>query len=325
MQMRRFGRTGLKVSALCLGGNSFGWTTDEAASFLVLDAYVAGGGNFIDTADAYSRWVPGNKGGESETIIGSWLKSRGNRAGVIIGTKGFVQTGPGANERGLSRVHLMHAVEGSLGRMQTDYIDLYMSHFDDLETPQEETLRAYEDLIRHGKVRYIGAGHYSPVRLMRALWTSDKHGWARYESIEPEYNLFTRAIYEGDLESVVIDQGLAVITRSSLASGFLTGKYRRGSELPQSLRVPEVQRLYATERGFSILDELDKVAAQHNATVAQIALAWIMARPSVTAPIASATSIAQVQELVQATQIRLSPESLDALNAVSRPPDPIAG
>jgi aryl-alcohol dehydrogenase-like predicted oxidoreductase len=311
------GRTGLKLSQLCLGSNCFGWTIDEATSSAVLDAYVEAGGNFIDSSDSYSRWVPGHKGGEAEAIIGNWFAQGGKRSSIVVATKGYGPTGTGANERGLSRVHLMHAVEGSLRRLQTDYIDLYMSHFDDLDTPQDETMRAYEDLVTQGKIRYIGVGHFTPIRLMRALWTSDRHDWVRYESIEPEYNLFTRDIYEPELESICVDQGLGVITRSSLASGFLSGKYRRNAPTPQSLRAPDVTTRYMNDRGFAILAEVDRVAAEHDATVAQVALAWVMARPSITAPITSATSVDQLHELVRATEITLTADAVEALNRVS--------
>jgi aryl-alcohol dehydrogenase-like predicted oxidoreductase len=232
----------------------------------------------------------------------------------------------------LTRLNLMRTVEGSLRRLQTDYVDVFLSHYDDRETPQEETLQAYDELIRQGKVRYLGAGsgagyvhslpegparQYTAVRLMRALWISDKNNWARYDAIEPEYNLFTRLMYEQDLEEVCQDQELAVMTRSSLASGFLSGKYRRAAAIPVTQRAGEVQKLYFGDRGFAILDELDKVAAEYNATVSQIALAWIMARPSITAPIASATSTAQMEELVGASELPLRPESIQALNKVS--------
>ncbi len=317
MLMRRLGRTGLKVAPLCLGGNPFGWTVDQAGSFAVLDAYVEAGGNFIDTADAYSRWVPGNSGGESETILGHWLAARGNRAGVVIGTKVFSPMGSGPNDRGLSRVHIMQAVEASLKRLQTDYIDLYMSHYDDPEVPQEETLRAHDDLVRQGKVRYVGASNYSAWRLIRALWVSDKHDYARYESLQPRYNLFDREPYERELEAACLDQGLGVICYYALASGFLSGKYRRGAALPSSPRAAGIEKAYMNDRGFAILDELDKVASQQKASVAQVALAWLMARPSITAPITSATTPEQVKELMGATELTLSPESIEALDRVS--------
>jgi aryl-alcohol dehydrogenase-like predicted oxidoreductase len=339
MKMRRFGRTDLKIASLALGGNAFGWTADEAASFAVLDAYADAGGNYVDTSGTYSRWAPGNQGGESETIIGKWLKGRGNRASMVIATKGFAATGPGPNERGLTRDNLVRTVENSLRRLQTDYIDVFLSHYDDRETPQEETLQAYDELVRQGKVRYLGAGsgagyvhslpegrarQYTAVRLMRALCISDKNNWARYDAIEPEYNLFTRVMYEQDLEEVCQDQQLGVMTRSSLASGFLSGKYRRAAAMPVTQRASEVEKLYFNDRGFAILDELDRVAADYNATVPQIALAWIMARPSITAPIASATSTVQLKEIVAATELTLRPESIQSLNNVSDTPPGLA-
>ncbi|MGH2363620.1 MAG: aldo/keto reductase [Chloroflexota bacterium] len=317
MQMRRLGQTGLKVAPLCLGGNPFGWTVDEAQSFAVLDAYAEGGGNFIDTADAYSMWVPGNSGGESEAILGSWLKSRGNRRAMVVGTKVYSPMGKGPNDRGLSRQHIMQAVEDSLRRLQTDYIDLYMSHYDDPETPLEETLRAYDDLVRQGKVRYIGASNHSAWRLTRALWVSDKQGWVRYESLQPRYNLVDREPYERDLEAACQEQGLGVITYYGLASGFLSGKYRKGAPLPKSGRAAAVERGYMNDRGFAILDQVERAALAHSATPAQVALAWVLARPSITAPIASATTPEQVRDLLGAAEVTLSAESLAALDAAS--------
>jgi aryl-alcohol dehydrogenase-like predicted oxidoreductase len=341
MQLRRrLGRTGLEVAPLCLGGNVFGWTADERASFAVLDAYVEAGGNYIDTSGSYSRWAPGNTGGESETIIGKWLKSRGSRSRMVIATKAFSATGPAPHERGLSRFNVMRSIEDSLRRLQTDYVDVFLSHYDDRETPQEETLRVYDELIQEGKVRYLGAGagagyihqlnpegparQHTAVRLMRALWISDKNNWPRYDAIEPEYNLFTRVIYEQDLEEVCQDRELGVITRSSLASGFLSGKYRKGAAVPETQRAAEVQKLYFNDRGFAILDELDRVAAEYGVTVPQIALAWIMARPSITAPIASATSVDQLREIVGAAEIRLDPGAIATLTRVSDSPPQLA-
>jgi aryl-alcohol dehydrogenase-like predicted oxidoreductase len=317
MEMRRLGRTGLKVAPLCLGANVFGWTCDEAASYAVLDAYVDGGGNFIDTADAYSVWAPGNTGGESESILGRWLRARGRRSAVVIATKVEARMGPGANDAGLSRQHIMSAVEDSLRRLQTEYIDLYQAHNDDPETPLDETLRAFDDLMHQGKVRYIGASNYSAWRLMRALWESDRHGFARYASIQPFYNLAAREGYERDLEPMCREMQIGVITYSALASGFLSGKYRAGEPLPTSPRAGGVQKRYMNERGFAVLTEVSRVAAEHNATPAQVALAWQMARPGITAPIASATTVAQTRELLGATTLRLPEEAIVALDAVS--------
>jgi aryl-alcohol dehydrogenase-like predicted oxidoreductase len=317
MLIRRLGRTGLKVTALCLGGNVFGWTADEPTSFAVLDAYVEGGGNFIDTADSYSRWAPGNKGGESEAILGRWMRERRNRDQVIIATKVESPMGDGPNDRGLSRQHIMAGVEASLRRLQTEYIDLYQAHNDDPDTPLDETLRAFDDLVRQGKVRYIGASNYRSWRLTRALWASDKNGLARFESLQPFYNLVEREEYERELESLCLDQEVGVIPYSSLASGFLTGKYRADQPLPSSQRAGGVQRRYMNERGFAALQAVIEVARDHNATPAQVALAWLIARPGMTAPIASATSVEQTRELLGATELTLDAESIAKLDAAS--------
>src|SRR5512134_2965618 len=275
MEMRKLGRTGLKVAALCLGGNTFGWTTDQKASEAVLDAYVEAGGNFIDTADVYSRWAPGNKGGESETALGLWLSARKNRGAVIIATKVMGAMGPGPNDTGLSRAHIMEGVEASLRRLQTDYIDLYQAHWDDRDTPLDETLRAFDDLVRQGKVRYIGASNYHAWRLARALWESDKHGYARYECLQPKYNLVFRDEYERELEPLRLEQSVGVIPSSSLGSGFLSGKYRRGADLPATARAGGVQKAYMTDRGFAVLEAIEEVAARAGATPAQVALSWL--------------------------------------------------
>jgi len=317
MEPRRLGRTGLKVAPLCLGGNVFGWTADEQASFAVLDAYVEGGGDFIDTADSYSRWVPGHVGGESETVVGKWLKARANRDSVVVVTKVGSGMGDGHHQRGLSRRWIMEAVEHSLRRLQTDYIDLYLSHWDDLDTEPEETMRAFDDLVRAGKVRYVGTSNISTWRLMKSQWEADRHGWSRYEAIQPLYNLARREPFEREMQAVCRDQGLGVITYSSLASGFFSGKYRSGRSLPDSARATGVQRGYMNEQGFRILDAVDAVAANLNATPAQVALAWIMARPTITAPVASATSPEQVRELLGAAELTLDPEALRMLDAAS--------
>lgn len=317
METRRLGRTGLKVAPLCFGGNVLGWTTDERTSFAVLDAYVEGGGNFIDTADSYSRWVPGHVGGESEAVLGRWMRERGNRARIVVATKVGNPMGDGPNDRGVSRARIMDSVEQSLRRLQTDYIDLYQAHIDDRDTPLEETLRAFDDLIRQGKVRYIGASNYSAWRLATALWTSDKHGYARYETLQPRYNLAAREEYERELEPLCQEQGIGVITYSSLASGFLSGKYRAGQPLPSSARAQGVQRGYMNERGFAILDAVERVAREQGATPGQVALAWILARPAITAPIASTTSVEQTRELLGAADVRLSAETLAILDAAS--------
>ncbi len=317
MEPRTMGRTGLFVAPICLGGNVFGWTIDEPTSFKVLDAYVAGGGGFIDSADVYARWAPGNDGGESETVLGNWLRERGNRDKLIIATKGGSPMDDSPHMKGLSRRRIIAAVDASLKRLKTDYIDLYQSHQDDRNTPLEETLRAYSDLIQAGKIRYIGASNYSAWRLTRALWESERHNFPRYETIQPPYHLLNRADYERELEPLCQELGVGVITYSSLASGFLTGKYRRDGALPNSQRAGGVQQRFMNDRGFAILDAVEGVAKAHNATSTQIALAWILSRPGMTAPIASATSVEQVGELLGAAEITLSADDLTALDTAS--------
>ena len=314
MLMRKLGRTGLRVSALCLGGNTFGWTTDQKASEAVLDAYVEAAGNFIDTADVYARWAPGNKGGESETALGVWMTARRNRHTVLIATKVMGPMGPGPNDTGLSRQHIMEGVEASLRRLQTDYIDLYQAHWDDKETPLEETLRAFDDLVRQGKVRYIGCSNYPAWRLTRALWVSDRHGYARYECLQPKYNLVIRDEYERELEPLCLEQGVGVIPYSSLGSGFLSGKYRSGEALPKTARAAGVEKTYMHERGFRVLAAVEKVAAAANATPAQVSLSWLAHRPGITAPIASATTVVQLEELVGGIELKLDAEATAALD-----------
>src|SRR5262245_15630176 len=315
--MRRLGRTGLRVAALCLGGNTFGWTTDQKTSEAVLDSYVEGGGNFVDTADVYSRWVSGHTGGESETVLGAWLKARGNRHAVIVATKVMGPMGPGPNDTGLSRLHIVQAVEASLRRLQTDYIDLYQAHWDDRDTPLDETLRAFDDLVRQGKVRYIGASNYHAWRLTRALWESDRRGYVRYESIQPKYNLVFRDEYERELEPLCREQEVGVITYSSLASGFLSGKYRADRELPSTARATGVKKNYMNERGFAVLGAVEDAAKKVGATPTQVALAWIAHRPGITAPIASATSIDQLREILAALDLHLDAETSGALDRAS--------
>lgn len=315
MEKRNLGRSELKVTPLCLGGNVFGWTADEATSFDILDTYLEGGGNFVDTADVYSRWVPGHKGGESETILGRWIKDRHNRDKVIIATK--LGSPMGENARGLSRRYIMEAVEASLSRLQTDYIDLYQAHNDDQDTPFEETLDAFDELVRQGKVRAIGASNISAARLEEALSVSKQHNFARYESIQPPYSLVSRTTYEGTLEEVALREEVGVITYSSLASGFLTGKYRAGADLPSSPRAQGIKTKYMNEHGYTILNELDRIASKYNATPTQVALAWIITRPGITAPIASATSITQTRELMGTLKLQLDKASLEALDRLS--------
>ena len=314
MTTRTLGTSALKVSPLCLGGNVFGWSADEQTSFAILDALVAAGFNFVDTADVYVRWEPGCKGGESETIIGNWLKRTGNRSKVIIATKVGMEMGP--DDKGLSKAYIFRAVERSLQRLQTDYIDLYQSHQDDQSTPLEETLDAFAQLIRQGKVRVIGASNYTADRLAAALEVSDRHGLPRYEALQPYYNLCERARYEPSLEPLCLEKELGVIPYFSLASGFLTGKYRSEADLSKSRRGPGVKK-YLNERGFRILAAVDQVAQNLHATPGKVALAWLLARPSVTAPIASASSVEQLRDLIDATTLKLDAQSIELLNQSS--------
>jgi len=315
MEKRRIGRSDLMVPPLCFGGNVFGWTADEATSFALLDALVAAGFTFIDTADVYSAWAPGNKGGESEAIIGKWMKARGNRDRLVIATKVGMEMGPG--KKGLSQAYIRAAVEDSLRRLQTDYIDLYQAHQDDPDTPLEETLDAFAGLVKDGKVRAIGASNYTAARLAEALAISERKGIPRYESLQPEYNLFDRAGYEASLEPLCREKGLGVISYYSLASGFLSGKYRSERDAGKSVRGGKIVGQYLNDRGFRILAALDEVAARYSATPAQVALAWLIARPSITAPIASATTTAQLEELIGATRLQLDREAIEALDRAS--------
>jgi aryl-alcohol dehydrogenase-like predicted oxidoreductase len=316
MDMRPLGQTGINVAPLAFGGNVFGWTVTAADSERLLDAFVAEGYNLIDTADVYSRWFPGNSGGESETIIGQWLTKRKRRDDVILATKVGMDMGP--NRTGLSRRRIMIAVEESLRRLQTDYIDLYQSHKDDPDTPQEETLAAYAELIQAGKVRAIGASNFSPDRLSAALTLHRERGLPAYATMQPEYNLCDRADYESQLEPVCEREKLGVITYFSLASGFLTGKYRSEKDIAGKARGSRVQK-YFNPRGWRILAALDRVAAARGLKPGQIALAWILGRPSVTAPIASATNLEQLSELTAAARLRLTPQEIGVLNAASEP------
>lgn len=294
------------VAPLCLGGNVFGWTIDEPKSFEVLDAYVEMGGNFIDTADVYSTWAPGNAGGESETILGRWMKARNNRDKVIIATKCGSKM---PNGEGLSRAWIHKAVEDSLRRLQTDYIDLYQSHIDDPNTPLEETVEAFNDLVRMGKVRALGCSNYSGARLQQALDVSTQHAIARYECIQPKYNLVSRE-YERDPMPTVQQNNLGCIPYSSLASGFLTGKYKRDATMPESKRAGGVQQRYFNDAAFDVLAKVEAVAKALNATPAQVSLAWLMQQPTITAPIASATSVAQLKELMGAMELALPANAL---------------
>lgn len=299
---RPLGATGLEVSPLCLGTNSLGWAADEPTSFDILDAYVAGGGNFLDTAHTYSGWVPGNEGGESETIIGRWLADRGRPDDLVIATK--VGMAGGRFEKGLRRDQILGWVEGCLARLQVDRIDLFYTHEDDPGTPLEETLGTLDELVRQGVVSHLGASNLSAERLAESLRIADEHGWARYSVVQPHYNLLDRAGYEGPFADLCVARGLAVAPYPALGGGFLTGKYRPGTPLPQSVRAGGAgARLDA--RGIAILEALDRVAAAHGATPGQVAIAWVLTRPAIVAALASASSAAQVQELLPALDIRL--------------------
>ncbi len=314
MKLRRLGNSALEVPPLILGGNVFGWTVDEPTAFRLLDAALDSGLNTVDTADVYSKWVPGNQGGESEAILGNWLKRGGKRKSVIIATKAGMEMGPG--KKGLSKAYILRAVEDSLRRLQTDFIDLYQSHEDDPNTPLLETLEAHAQLIKEGKVRAIGASNYSAERLAEALQVSRQHNLPRYESLQPLYNLYDRAAYERALEPICEANGLGVIPYFSLARGFLSGKYRSEKDLGKSPRGGGVKQ-YLNERGLRILGALDEVAKSHNSSPARVALAWLMARPGITAPIASATNLEQLHDLLEATKLELDHDSLEKLNTAS--------
>jgi len=312
MEKRKIGS--LQVPPLAFGGNVFGWTVDKKASYRLLDGLTDAGLNFIDTADVYSTWVRGNSGGESETIIGKWLNSNGKRNQVVIATKvGSIMS---ESKKGLSGKYIIRAVEDSLKRLQTDYIDLYQSHKDDQPTPMEETLEAYDQLIKQGKVKVIGASNFTADRLAKALEISKQHGYAAYQCLQPEYNLIDRADFEENLESLCLEKGISVISYYSLASGFLSGKYRSEADFNKSPRGGGMKK-YLNERGFRILKALDDVSEKYNATPTQVSLAWLMARPSITAPIVSATTIDQLQDLIKAVDLKLDTQSIELLTAAS--------
>jgi len=310
MEKRPLGRSGLSIAPLMFGGNVLGWTADEATSFSLLDAFVAAGFDSIDTADVYSAWVPGHTGGESETVIGKWLKRRGKRDDVIIATK--VAKWP--KRPGLKAANIMAAVEESLERLQTDYIDLYQSHEDDETTPLEESLEAFGKLIEQGKVRAIGASNYEAGRLKQALELSAS-GLPRYETLQPAYNLMDRGI-EGELQQLCVDEGVGIISYYGLASGFLTGKYRSEADLGKSPRGRGMKR-YLEGKGPKVLEALDAVAAEAIASPAQVALAWVMAKPGVTAPLASATSVTQLDEIMGSARLTLTPQQMAMLDEAS--------
>ncbi|PAZ16736.1 alcohol dehydrogenase [Streptomyces sp. SA15] len=310
--LRKLGSSDLEVFPLSLGGNVFGWTADEAASFAVLDAYTAAGGNFVDTADSYSAWVDGNEGGESETVIGKWVKARGNRADVVIATK--VSQHP--EYRGLSAANIKAAADASLRRLDTDYIDLYYTHFDQPDVPVEEIIGALDELVRSGKVRHIAASNISAERLEESLAFSDREGLARYVALQPHYNLVSRDTYEGDLQNLAERSGLAAVPYYALASGFLTGKYRPGTTV-DSARAEGAAKHLETERGQKVLTALDEIAQTHDAPVATVALAWLAAQPTVAAPIASARTVEQLPALVGVADLNLTETEIGRLTEAS--------
>ncbi len=314
MQKRQLGKSDLQIAPLVFGGNVFGWTIDEKTSFELLDAFLEAGFNLVDTADVYSRWVPGNKGGESETIIGRWMKQRGNRDKLVIATK--VGGNMGSGKRDTSKKYILKAVEDSLKRLQTGHIDLYQTHWDTADTPVEETLEAYAQLVKEGKIRWIGASNFSAERLKASLEASEKHGYPRYESFQPLYNLYDREAFEKELQPLCVEHQVGVISYFSLASGFLTGKYRSEKDLSKSAR-GEGNKKYLTERGFRILAAPDEVAAQYHTTPSSIAIAWLLTRPGITAPIASATAPGQLDSLLKAGTLSLGDKAISLLTEAS--------
>ena len=316
IEYRRLGRTGLKVSPLCLGSMNFGWTADEETSFAVMDAFAEAGGNFIDTADVYNRWVDGHNGGESEGVIGRWMRARGNRSQMIIATKVRGQMGPGPNDQGLSRRHIFDACDASLRRLQSDTIDLYQTHYFDADTPIDETLEALDRLVQQGKVRYVGCSNYPAWRLMEALWTSDKCGLARYNSIQPHYNLVNRAEFERELAEVCLANGIGIIPYSPLAGGFLTGKYSRDRDT-DSVRAESVRQRYFNDAGWKVLDAVRAVAVELDTTPLAVSLAWLLAQPGMTAPIVGANTVEQLQGSVAALDVDLTAEQMETLNNAS--------
>ena len=310
MQKRKLGKSGLEIAPLVFGGNVFGWTVDEKGSFALLDQFLGAGFNCVDTADVYSKWKPGNKGGESEVIIGNWFKARGNRANVILASKCGLEMAP--DKKGLAKAYIIRAVEDSLKRLQTDYIDLYQSHRDDPSVPVEETMDAHATLVKAGKVRVVGASNFDAARLKASLTASAKAGIPRYETLQPLYSLVERAEFEGDLQTLCVAEHVSVIPYYSLASGFLTGKYRSEADVGNAARGAGVKK-YLNPRGFAVLKALDDAAAKNDATLAQVALAWLLAQPAIAAPIASATSATQLADILKSTTLELDKESLAAL------------
>ncbi len=316
MEYKNLGKTGLKVSELCLGSMQFGWTAPRENAKRVFDAFYDAGGNFIDTADIYSRWAPGNPGGVAEELIGNWLKTK-PRQQVIIATKVYGAMGDGPNDRGLSRKHILDACDASLRRLQTDYIDLYQTHAWDAATPLEETLRALDDLVHAGKVRYIGCSNIPAWHLVEALWVSDHLNLIRYDSLQPHYNLAHRAEFERELQAVCLKFGIGVIPYSPIGGGLLSGKYRRGFQAKEGSRSWNLRHAF-TERNFQIIDQLEEIANQRGKTILQIALAWVMQQPAVTSPIVGANTVEQWEEIKGALGIRLNEEELEKLEQVSK-------
>ena len=314
MEYRKMGRSGLEVSELALGTMQFGWTADEAIAFDIMDAYVEAGGNMIDTANVYSNWAEGNPGGVSEAIVGRWLKNRVNRKDIVLATKVRGRMWEGPNGEGLGRAHIARAVEDSLRRLQTDYIDLYQTHWFDASTSVEETMRVFDDLVRQGKVRYVGCSNHPAWRLVEALWASDKLGLVSYASLQPHYNLVHRAEFEQEMAAVVRAYGLGLFPYSPLAGGFLTGKYRQGAPSPDSARAGRIQERYFCERNFKLLARMETIGLKWGQGAAQVALAWLLANPLVTAPIVGANSVAQLRASLAAVGFRLENDELAELD-----------
>jgi aryl-alcohol dehydrogenase-like predicted oxidoreductase len=318
MEYRRLGNTGLKVSTICLGTMQFGWTADPTTSESIMDRAVELGCNFFDTADVYSSWYPGNKGGESESIIGDWLaKGQIQRENLVLASKVRGRMGPGPNDEGLSRLHVLNAIEDSLRRLKTDYIDLYQVHYPDNETPLEETLAALDRLIRDGKVRYIGCSNYPAWLLAKSLWISDIQNLARFDALQPHYNYIHRAEFERELQPLCLDQGVGVIPYSPLGGGFLTGKYRQNEQMPDSARASGVQKRYVNEQGYAAVGKLEEVGRNHGATIAQTAIAWVLKNPTVSSAIIGANSIKQLEDTIKGAELHLSKDEKSTLDEVT--------
>ncbi len=316
MDYRKLGRTGLKVSSLCLGTMQWGWTADQETAFAIMDAFVDRGGNFLDTADFYSRWLPGHAGGESEEIIGRWMKERHNRSNIILATKVRQPMGPGPNDQGLSRKHLLEAIDASLQRLHTDYIDLYLMHAFDAETPIDETLHTLDDMQRAGKVRYVGASNYPAWRLVEALWSADVHHKVRFDLLEPHYNLVHREEFERDLKTICEQYQIGVTPYSPLANGFLTGKYSRNNT-PESARAGSVLKRYNHDAAWHTLEVVQRIARELASTPSAVSLAWLLAQPVITAPIIGANSVTHLQQNMAALDVTLTTSQLAELNKAS--------